>query len=86
MRLRRLIGDHDARVLVTREHAYELAIDDADLDSWQFERLVEAGRTELAAARPEQAAAHLSTALALWRGPVLADVPDSLARAARVGG
>jgi DNA-binding SARP family transcriptional activator len=83
MRLRRLIRDRDARVLVTREQAYELAVEDLDLDSGQFERLVAAGRSELAGGRAELAAARLSQALALWDGSVLADVPDSPARAAR---
>src|SRR5262249_40012849 len=61
------------------------AIDDADLDCSRFERLVEGGRTELAAARLDRAADRLSEALSLWNGPVLADLPDSPARAAPVG-
>ncbi|HEX6683751.1 MAG TPA: BTAD domain-containing putative transcriptional regulator [Candidatus Limnocylindrales bacterium] len=84
MRLRRLLGDDGAHLLVTREHGYELAIGPADLDAWEFERLSRSGHGELAAGRPDRAAEHLAAALAFWRGPVFADVPERPAWAARV--
>jgi DNA-binding SARP family transcriptional activator len=40
-----------------------------------FERLAEEGRRALEARRPEHAAALLHEALALWRGPSLAEPP-----------
>ncbi len=59
---------------MTREHGYELALDPERLDAHRFERLVGEGRTELAAGRPERAAAALDGGLSLWRGPPLADL------------
>jgi eukaryotic-like serine/threonine-protein kinase len=61
-------------VVATREHGYELGLDPERLDAQRFERLVGEGRSELAAGRPERAAAALRAALALWRGPALADL------------
>ena len=60
-RLRRLIDGDDAEIL-TRGRGYELRIAPDEVDAGRFERLVADG-----AARE---------ALALWRGPALADVAD----------
>jgi DNA-binding SARP family transcriptional activator len=76
-RLRRLIGDAEGRVLARRAPGYLLRIEPGDLDLDEFESLVEDGRSALAAADPEGAATLLAEALALWRGPLLADVPAS---------
>ncbi len=59
--------------VVTRERGYELQVPPEQLDSRRFERLSAEGSAELAAGRPRQAAATLGEALALWRGPCLAD-------------
>ena len=61
-------------IIVTRDHGYELLLEPGQLDSHEFERRVEEGRTELAKGRPERAASALERALALWNGPPLADV------------
>lgn len=76
-RLRRLIGDAEGRVLVYRAPGYLLRVESGDLDLHEFESLVEDGRNALAASDPESAAALLTEALTLWRGPLLADVPPS---------
>jgi DNA-binding SARP family transcriptional activator len=76
VRLRRLLGDPDGAVLVTRGRGYQVAADD-DLDAVVFEQLVATGRNEWKNNRPETAEAALAQALALWRGPVFADVPAS---------
>ena len=77
-RLRRTLaggqGDALAGLVVTRERGYELELDRDRLDAERFERLVAEGRGELAAGRPERAASLLERALALWRGPPLADL------------
>jgi eukaryotic-like serine/threonine-protein kinase len=77
-RLRKaLAGGEDngsAGGVVTREHGYQLRLDAERLDAHRFERLVAEGRGELAAGRPERAAAALEEALSLWRGPPLADL------------
>ena len=69
-KLRRLLGDD---VLITRAHGYELRVEPGELDLDRFDDLVAEGRRALAAGDPEQAAAVLAEALALWRGPPLAD-------------
>ena len=66
--------DGSAGVVVTREHGYELALDPDRLDAHRFEALVAEGRSELAAGRPDRAAAVLEESLALWRGSPLADL------------
>jgi len=69
-KLRRLLGDG---VLITRAQAYELRVEPGELDADRFDDLVADGRRALAAGDPERAAALLAEALALWRGPPLAD-------------
>jgi DNA-binding SARP family transcriptional activator len=66
-RLRKELGD--GRV-VTRAPGYALQLDRSELDLARFEQLVgEAQRSD-----PERAADVLRRALALWRGPALADL------------
>jgi DNA-binding SARP family transcriptional activator len=67
-------GGESADLVVTREHGYELQLDPERLDSHRFEHLLADGRSELAAGRPERAAAALEDGLSLWRGPALADL------------
>jgi streptogramin lyase len=59
---------------VTELHGYALRVDPERLDLHRFERLVRDGRQALVAGRPEEAAATLDEALALWRGPPLAEL------------
>ncbi|HEY6759116.1 MAG TPA: AfsR/SARP family transcriptional regulator [Baekduia sp.] len=70
--LRRALGPAGA-LLVTRPPGYALALDDEQLDLRRFERLVEEGDQALARGDAAGAAVHLRAALALWRGPPLAD-------------
>src|SRR5712691_4523514 len=65
-KLRPVLGDS---MLVTRPAGYELRIEPGTLDVDQFERLL----AEAKEATPSEAAAKLRAALALWRGPPLAD-------------
>ena len=71
-RLRRALGD--AATIETREHGYALTIAPEQLDARRFELLVAGARQDLAANRPARAATALEEALALWRGPPLADL------------
>ena len=66
-RLRREFGDGR---IVTRTPGYMLRADRPELDLWRFERLV----AEAGDADPAAAARKLREALALWRGPPLADL------------
>ena len=76
-RLRKVIGDVEGRVLVYRAPGYLLRLAPGDLDLQQFESQVAEGRDALAVGDLKSAAMLLSDALALWRGPLLADVPPS---------
>lgn len=63
--------------LLTRLPGYVLRVDPGEVDLFEFQRRAEQGRAELAAGVPELAAATLRDALALWRGPVLADLAET---------
>lgn len=82
-RLRKLLP---AGMLVTRPPGYAIMIAPESLDLVRFERRREQGRTALAARDPEVASEHLRAALALWRGPALAefDEPFAAVEAARL--
>ena len=78
-RLRRLLehgggSNGEGEVLVTRPPGYLLLAEAHQLDVALFERLLEQGRRALAANDAVAAAATLREALALWRGPALADL------------
>lgn len=60
-------------VLVTRAPGYLLRVGRDELDADRFERLVEEGRRVLGAGSPRLATRTLLEALALWRGPALAE-------------
>jgi class 3 adenylate cyclase len=60
--------------LETRPPGYVLSVDPDEVDVRRFERLVGEGRAALADQEAQRAAAILSEALTLWRGPALADV------------
>lgn len=78
LRLRRLIGDADGHLLVTRSRGYQLLAGPGDVDALRFARLAAEGRACLSAGDSPRAAELLSEALGLWQGSrALADVPDS---------
>ncbi|HZM84229.1 MAG TPA: BTAD domain-containing putative transcriptional regulator [Candidatus Limnocylindrales bacterium] len=77
-RLRRLLGGPESS-LRTRDGGYVMVAGPDDIDMAVFERLVAAAKVELAAGRVLAAQAKLTEALALWRGPVFADVPTGSA-------
>ena len=70
------IGEDAWHVLVTRPPGYVLQIEPDQLDANRFAELIEAGRRALGDGRPVDALALLDEALALWRGPPLAEVAD----------
>ena len=73
--LRKLIGDAGGQVIVTRAPGYQLVLGPGELDADRFAALLAGGRRTLDDGAPEQAVGLLGEALALWRGPALADVP-----------
>ena len=83
--LRRLIGDADGQVLVTRPPGYQVVLGRGELDAERFTRLVAVGRQALADGAPSRAVDLLTEALELWRGRALADVPATPLIAAEAG-
>ncbi|WP_340561846.1 AfsR/SARP family transcriptional regulator [Streptomyces sp. GSL17-111] len=73
-RLRRTLG-RDAVELADGGYRLDARPDDVDLH--RFERLTAQGIAALDAGRPAAAVPVLDEALALWRGPALADLPDA---------
>ncbi|MEU9299220.1 BTAD domain-containing putative transcriptional regulator [Streptomyces sp. NPDC048269] len=73
-RLRRALGGRDS-VHADPAGGYRLAAAREDVDLHRFTRLAVQGGRQLAA-DPAAAADTLRTALALWRGPALADLPE----------
>jgi len=67
--LRKALGP----VIATRPPGYVLELDSDDVDVHLFARLAEEGRGALRGDDPEPAETALREALALWRGPALAD-------------
>lgn len=70
-RLRKALGDGR---LSRRAPGYVLHVEPDELDLDRFERLLRDGREQLAQGDANDAAETLRSALALWRGPALADV------------
>ncbi|KUO15294.1 AfsR/SARP family transcriptional regulator [Streptomyces dysideae] len=64
----------ERRLIVTGASSYLLQVDEGALDVTEFQRLSGLGHTALRAGRPDRAAELLGQALALWRGPALADM------------
>ncbi|CAL9591954.1 hypothetical protein SUDANB145_05244 [Streptomyces sp. enrichment culture] len=79
-RLRRALG---ADAVALADGGYRLTAAPDDIDLHRFERLAGEGARALADGDPDKAAGVLDDALALWRDPVLADLPDRTAEAAR---
>ncbi|MER5181413.1 BTAD domain-containing putative transcriptional regulator [Streptomyces sp. NPDC002896] len=78
-RLRRALG---ADAVASVDGGYRLCATADDVDLYRFERLAGEGARSLSDGDPAKAAAVLDDALALWREPVLADLPDRSAEAA----
>ncbi|MGE7386657.1 AfsR/SARP family transcriptional regulator [Streptomyces sp. NPDC004126] len=76
-RLRRALGHAAVRSV---EGGYQLEAEREDVDLYRFERLARAAAADR---DPAQAAALYDEALALWRGPALASLPDPAAESAR---
>ena len=72
--LRRVLAT--PRVLISQAPGYRLAVGPDDLDAARFETLAAQGRRLLEVDEPARADETLARALALWRGDVLADLPE----------
>jgi DNA-binding SARP family transcriptional activator len=87
-RIRRLLDSAGGGpVLVRQAHGYRLGVEPDRLDATRFAGLVGEGREALEAGEAERAADRFRQALALWRGPALADLESerfAIAAAARL--
>jgi DNA-binding SARP family transcriptional activator len=80
-RLRKLFGSLAvATALHTRAGGYQLDVPSGQLDLDRFEQSIEDGQRELAAGRPDTAAALLRSGLRLWRGEAFEEVDVPLVR------
>ncbi|WP_203863096.1 AfsR/SARP family transcriptional regulator, partial [Plantactinospora mayteni] len=70
-----------AAVLDTRPAGYQMRVPPDGLDRHRWQRLVTEGQAALADGHPDLAVLRLRAALALWRGPALADVVTAAVRA-----
>jgi class 3 adenylate cyclase/tetratricopeptide (TPR) repeat protein len=71
--LRNTLDPDRAGLIAGRPAGYALVVDPERVDAYRFERLLDKGRASLATGEFERAAVVLGEALALWRGPALAD-------------
>jgi predicted ATPase/DNA-binding SARP family transcriptional activator len=71
-RLRKALEEGSAR-LVTQPNGYLLQVESGELDVDRCERLAQDGREALSTEDPRRAADCLREALAVWRGPALAE-------------
>jgi DNA-binding SARP family transcriptional activator len=80
-RLRKLLAASGGARIVTRGRGYELRVDPDAVDVRRFERLLAAAARAAEAGEPGGAGRE---ALALWRGPALADLADEPFAAAEI--
>ena len=77
--LRRVLGSER---IETAGRGYRAVVGEDELDLDLFESALARGRATLEAGRPDDAADELRQALAVWRGPALAGLPEETRRAA----
>ncbi|WP_235921309.1 BTAD domain-containing putative transcriptional regulator [Lentzea tibetensis] len=80
-RLRRTLG---SGVIEFHPAGYRIVVSPDDVDAHRFTRLAADGRRALEAGDAASASSLLRSALELWRGPALVDVPVATAQAARL--
>jgi DNA-binding SARP family transcriptional activator len=74
-RLRKLLdAGGAAKTLIRDAYGYRLEVDPAQLDTTRFRLLIDEGRQALDEGDADVGAKRLGEALALWRGPALADL------------
>jgi DNA-binding SARP family transcriptional activator len=80
LRLRRVLGLGAGARVRTRNRAYLVEATPEEVDALRFAQLSQEGGEAVRAGDWARASATLSEALALWRGPLLADVPSESLR------
>jgi len=84
MRLRAVLGGPGRRVLRTVTGGYQLSVPSDAVDLARFERLTDQAERSATCGRLAVASREFSQALALWRGPALADIDSELLRRTEV--
>jgi DNA-binding SARP family transcriptional activator len=84
MRLRSVLGSTGRRVLRTVAGGYQLCVPAEAVDLARFERLTGQAERSAAAGQLATASHELGQALALWRGPPLADIDSEALRRTEV--
>jgi DNA-binding SARP family transcriptional activator len=80
MRLRRGLGERAAARIVTRAPGYVIEVSRDELDASRFETLTWETGAAVRACRWADAARTAATALGLWRGAPLLDIPSQMLR------
>jgi DNA-binding SARP family transcriptional activator len=80
VRLRRAVGPAVAARILTRDPGYLIRVEPAELDTLQFEALCGRAGAALRAGAWAKAADASASALALWRGEPLLDIPGQVLR------
>jgi len=80
-RLRKILGSHAS--ITRRSPGYVMQIGSGWFDLHDFQEQAQRGHSALLVGKYEEAASLLRSALALWRGPALANVSEHLAEAVR---
>ena len=70
-------------VIITRSPGYLLDLSAVEIDARRFDEIVAEGRALAEAGRSADAADALRSALRLWRGAALEEVPGRVVRATR---
>ena len=71
--LRKALGSGGRHIVVSQRAGYMIRVEQGQLDLQRFEGLIEEGDAALVGGEAAVAAEKLSEALALWRGPALAE-------------
>ncbi|MFK3733223.1 BTAD domain-containing putative transcriptional regulator [Streptomyces sp. NPDC088090] len=77
-------GGSERRLLATKAPGYRLEVDEDEVDVHVFERLIRRAQWELTEGCPERASDCLDRAQALWRGPMLGNIPTGIVLAGRI--
>ena len=79
-RLRQVLGPAAGARVVTRDPGYLIEVSEDELDLLRFDRLYRDGGSAVRAGDWRRASQALASALALWRGSPLADIPSERLR------
>ena len=79
-RLRQVLGPAAGARVVTRDPGYLIEVREDELDLLRFDRLYRDGGSAVRAGDWRRASPALASALALWRGSPLADIPSERLR------